>query len=412
MEASLYLHIPFCAGSCDYCDFYSIPAEPADPRVDAYIDRLLVDTRQAVSGGVGAGSGDAVLSVPTVYIGGGTPSLLGRRRLERLLAGLAALMPNVPLEWTVEANPESADEAFFETCAATGVTRVSLGVQTFHEPSRVAVNRVGEARLLQERLELARSFFPDAFSVDLITGLPFQDEAVLQADIERTLAFEPAHVSLYSLTVDERAPLWKKWKTWEKARGFDCDMDRIDRLWLAGRDRLERNGYVQYEVSNFCRKGEMREASAKNMSAHNLRYWRMENWLGIGAAASGTIIDDKTGAGVRRTVAADVDAYLARPAVAVERLDRAAIVKETFLMGFRTMFGPDEALFRKRFHADIEAYIPKTIALWRNKGLFDQERLRLTSAGLLFLDAFLREAFRELDRGDDAEQGWGCQWRR
>ncbi|MDR1073920.1 MAG: coproporphyrinogen III oxidase family protein [Treponema sp.] len=396
MEASLYLHIPFCAGSCDYCDFYSIPVKPTDPRVDAYVDRLLADTRQAFSG---AGGCDAVTFVPTVYIGGGTPSMLGLRRLKRLLAGLAVLAPNIPLEWTVEANPESADGAFFETCAATGVSRVSLGVQTFYEPSRAAVNRVGEARLLRERLDLAHMFFPAAFSVDLIAGLPFQDEAVLQADIAQALAFEPAHVSLYSLTVDEHTPLWNKWKKWEKTRRFDCDVERIDRLWLAGRDELERNGYVQYEVSNFCRKG---ETSEKNMSAHNLRYWRMKNWLGIGSAASGTIIDDVTGTGVRRTVAADVDAYLTHPVVVVERLDRSVVIKETFLMGFRTMFGPDEALFRKRFHMDIESCIPKTITLWRNRGLLDQERLRLTRAGLLFLDAFLREAFSELDRGNGA----------
>ncbi|MDR0375273.1 MAG: coproporphyrinogen III oxidase family protein [Treponema sp.] len=408
MEASLYLHIPFCAGACDYCDFYSIPVKSEDRRLDFYVDRLLADTRQALSVAEGR---DVITSVPTVYIGGGTPSMLGCQRLKRLLTEIAVLSPNVPLEYTVEANPESADQAFFETCAAAGVTRVSLGVQTFHKPSRVAVNRVGEARLLRERLELARSFFPAAFSVDLIAGLPFQNEAILQADIEQALAFEPAHVSLYSLTVDERTPLWKKW---EKTRRFNCGADRIDRLWLAGRDQLERNGYVQYEVSNFCRNEETHEANEiheesaahearkKNMSAHNLRYWRMENWLGIGAAASGTIIDDETGTGVRRAVVADVDSYLINPIVAVERLDRATIIKETFLMGFRTIFGPDEALFRTRFHTSIESCIPKTIALWRNGGLFDRERTRLTREGLLFLDAFLREAFSELDRGNCA----------
>ncbi|MDR2783106.1 MAG: radical SAM family heme chaperone HemW [Treponema sp.] len=389
METSLYLHIPFCAGVCDYCDFYSIPVERADPRLDRYVDRLLADTRQALSG-------YAVSSAPTVYIGGGTPSLLGHQRLKRLLSGLAGLMPNAPLEFTIEANPESADKAFFETCAGHGVNRVSLGVQTFHESSRKAVNRVGEARFLRERLDLARSFFPAAFSVDLIAGLPFQNEAVLHADIERALAFEPAHVSLYSLTVEERTPLWKEW---EKTGRFDRDTERIDRLWLAGRDELERNGYIQYEVSNFCRNEGTSEASKKNMSAHNLRYWRMENWLGVGAGASGTVIDDETGTGVRRTVAADIDAYLTSPVVAEERLGRSVLIKETFLMGFRTMFGPDKALFQKRFHTDIEACIPETIALWRDKGLFDQKEPRLTHAGLLFLDAFLREAFSELDRG-------------
>jgi oxygen-independent coproporphyrinogen-3 oxidase len=397
MEASLYLHVPFCASVCDYCDFYSIPVNRRDPRLDLYVDRLLADTRQAISY-------FAVTSVPTVYIGGGTPSMLGQGRLERLFAGLAVLLPNDPMEFTVEANPESADKAFFEVCAGHGVNRISLGVQTFHGPSRIAVNRAGSAWLAQKSLERARAFFPASFSVDLIAGLPGQDEAVLQTDIARALAFEPSHVSLYSLILDEHTPLWKKWKKWKKEGEIvGCDMERIDQVWLAGRDMLERNGYVQYEVSNFCRIGEnnnIREDHRfhASISAHNLRYWRMENWLGIGAAASGTIIDDGTGTGARQTVRADIDAYLKNPVVDVERLDRLTLIKETFLMGFRTVFGPDKTLFQKRFQVDIETCIPKTIASWRDKGLFERERLCLTRAGLLFLNVFLREAFDEVTK--------------
>jgi oxygen-independent coproporphyrinogen-3 oxidase len=332
--------------------------------------------------------------------------MLGWERLERLLAGLAVLLPNAPVEYTIEANPESADKAFFEVCADHGVNRISLGVQTFHEPSRRAVNRRGTALLVQRSLDRARSFFPAAFSIDLIAGLPSQDEAVLHTDIARALAFAPSHVSLYSLILDEHTPLWEKWekmgKREKREKGdatFGCE--RIDQLWLAGRDALERNGYVQYEVSNFCQIGETDGAGETSdwyafMSAHNLRYWRLKNWLGIGAAASGTTIDDETGTGVRQTVLADVDAYLKDTVVDVERLDSLTLIKETFLMGFRTVFGPDRTLFQNRFHRDIETCIPRTIASWRDKGFFERERLRLTRTGLLFLDTFLRESFSEL----------------
>jgi oxygen-independent coproporphyrinogen-3 oxidase len=383
MEASLYIHIPFCAGACDYCDFYSVPVKQDDPRLDRYIKRVLADVKQAFSE-------HTVTSVPTVYVGGGTPSILGSERLERALAGLTMLLPNTPLEFTVEANPESADEAFFKTCKKNGVSRISLGAQTFYEPSRKAVNRVGEARLLPERLELARSFYPKAFSIDLIAGLPLQDEAVLRADIEQALAFEPAHVSLYSLTIEENTPLWEKSRNSRKRLP---DTDRVDQLWLAGRDLLERNGFLQYEISNFCLRGEK-----PFMSAHNLRYWRMENWLGIGAAASGTIIDDGTGTGLRRTVSADIGAYLTAPVFEEEVLDALTLIKETFLMGFRSVFGPDEALFQKRFHKTVEECMPETLASWRKRGLFENDRLNLTGEGLLFLDRFLRDAFSETER--------------
>jgi oxygen-independent coproporphyrinogen-3 oxidase len=400
MIASLYIHVPFCAGACDYCDFYSVSAGVDDKRFDLFVDRVLEDAADALNR-------FGVDSVPTVYVGGGTPSLLGGARLERLFGGLAGLLPlekNVPREFTVEANPESADEAFFRACRIGGVSRISLGVQTFHGPSRNAVNRIGDAGILRERLSLARSFYADNFSVDLIAGLPLQDEAVLRRDIESVLAFDPGHLSLYSLTVEEGTPLAKKSAAFQKGefQKYALDSDEIDRLWLLGRDLLEQAGYRQYEVSNFCRTGKE--------SKHNGRYWSMENWLGIGPAASGTIIDDRTGTGRRRTVKPDVGAYLAgNSAPAGERiagaspffrasceevLDSLTLMEESFLMGYRTQAGPDQALFQKRFRRSIESCIPETLAKWRKRGLFGQNGL--TGEGLLFLNRFLSEAFEEL----------------
>jgi oxygen-independent coproporphyrinogen-3 oxidase len=373
MEASLYLHIPFCAGACDYCDFYSIPVGPGDPRPGAFVDILLADTEARLAR-------FAVNRVPTLYIGGGTPSVLGAAGMGRLLAGLRALLPAWPGEITVEANPESADEAFLLACREGGVSRVSLGVQTFHEPSRRLVHRVGE--LLPERLALVSSLFPGAFSADLISGLPGQDENILLKDIETLLARNPAHVSLYALTADPKLP------------GSPSD-DEADRLWLLGRAALERAGYGQYEVSNFARPG--------NRSKHNIRYWRMENWLGIGPAASGTLIDDRSGTGTRYTAKADVSAYLTPPAPdygggnTSEFLDLPTLVKETFLMGFRYIEGPDRELFEIRFGAEPEAFIPRTLERWGEKGLMNSEKTALNREGLLLLNPFLLEVFEELE---------------
>ncbi|MDR1617575.1 MAG: coproporphyrinogen III oxidase family protein, partial [Treponema sp.] len=292
--ASLYIHVPFCASLCDYCDFYSVPAGPADRRFDPFIDTVLDDT-EALIGGHGIGA------VPTVYIGGGTPSTLGAAGIRRLLGGLAALLPSRPEECTVEANPESADGAFLRACREGGVNRISLGVQTFNGESRRALHRGGDPALLPERLLAAGEIFGGGLSLDLLTGLPAQDEGTLAADIEKVLSLRPGHVSLYSLTVEEGTPLASRLGAADPAALAEAGLpprDQADRLWLLGRDLLAAAGYGQYEVSNFALPG--------RRSLHNIRYWRMENWLGAGPAASGTVIDDETGAGRRWTAAADL----------------------------------------------------------------------------------------------------------
>jgi oxygen-independent coproporphyrinogen-3 oxidase len=382
----LYIHVPFCAGACDYCDFYSIPLIAAGTgRMDVFIDTLLADIADQLAF-------FSVERVPTVYIGGGTPSILGAKRAGRLFEGLRALLPGEPQEFTVEVNPESADEELLGVCRDGGVTRMSLGLQTFHEPSRRAVHRLGQGTLLDERLALLSRYYPAAFSADLIAGLPFQSGEVLRSDIKRLLAFEPAHVSLYSLTIEPGTPL----ATEDRFQTILPSAGEADAIWLAGRDALEEAGYAQYEVSNFARDG--------GHCAHNIRYWRMENWLGAGPAASGTIIDDAGGTGSRRTYPADIDAYLgaARPAITssalVEELDRETLIRESFLMGFRYCGGPDPALFCRRFSQGIAACIPQTIARWQERGFFAVPGgLAPSRQGLLFLDAFLRDTFGERD---------------
>jgi oxygen-independent coproporphyrinogen-3 oxidase len=389
MTASLYLHIPFCSSLCDYCDFYSVTAGEKHSAVllDSFVDALLGDIKDQFAF-------FNVDDVPTVYMGGGTPSALGAARMERLLGGLQVLLePMHPGEFTVEANPESADVDFLKACAAGGVNRLSLGVQTFHEPSRLAVTRHG-GDMLEERLALAAEHFPGAFSVDLITGLPYQNAAIVREDIKRALAFKPGHVSLYSLSLEPHTPLGEKVsRTGEAALSLPCG-DEADNLWIAGRDKLEENGFAPYEVSNF--------APPEKTCAHNIRYWRMENWIGAGPAASGTIINDASGTGTRYTYTEDIDAYLAAPPprikiARVEELDKTSLCRESLLMGFRYRKGPDPCLFKRRFGCSIEDCIPKTIKRWRGRGFFESpDGLAPSREGLLFLNGFLRDAFKEV----------------
>jgi oxygen-independent coproporphyrinogen-3 oxidase len=370
-SVSLYIHVPFCASFCDYCDFYSVKAEnDSDTRMDTFVKSVITDIKYQLDF-------FAVGEIVTVYIGGGTPSVLGGRRIRLLLDELRALSNFMPKEFTVEANPESADEDFLSACREGGVNRLSLGVQSFFEPSRRAVNRKGQVGLLEGKLALVSRFFPDEFSADLIAGLPYQTEKTVLEDVKRLLAFNPAHVSLYSLSVESGTPLERKLES--KTVTLPA-ADDADALWLAGHGALLEAGFDHYEVSNFALGGKR--------SVHNIRYWQMESWLGAGPAASGTLINENDSTARRFTFACDVDEYNKEPSIhkaVCEELDKTNLMKESLLMGYRYREGPDEEKFRRRFGLAIEDCIPKTIARWKNRDK------------MLFLNSFLCEAFTELD---------------
>jgi oxygen-independent coproporphyrinogen III oxidase len=380
VEASLYLHVPFCAGACDYCDFYSVRCERADPRQDAFVDRILAEIEAGLDR-------EGIDAVPTLFIGGGTPTLLGAPRLKRLLEGTLALCPTRPAEITVEANPESLSEAVVAALAEGGADRISLGLQSLNQRSRAAVCRIGSIESSIHALDLISKTFTGRFSVDLIAGLPFQDDSSLRSDIRRVLDSGAAHVSLYSLILEEGTPLA------ERAGSGVADLpdeERSDTLWIEGRDALEEAGLAQYEVSNFARPGEE--------CRHNLRYWRMESWLGFGPAASGTLVDEAAGTARRVTVPPDVDAWLAGKTVSTEEaIDRTALMEEIFMMGFRTLAGVDAVLFKRRFGEPIETFIGNTLASWRRRGLAAEKIPALTREGLLFLDPFVLECLAEME---------------
>ncbi|MDR2481586.1 MAG: radical SAM family heme chaperone HemW [Spirochaetaceae bacterium] len=369
MTASLYIHIPFCKKKCDYCDFYSIPIDADSKEIDVYIDTLCSSIKYQFEC-------HNVDKVPTVYIGGGTPSFIKSSRIEKLLSFLESILPSLPEEFTVEANPESLTEAFIAAVAGApscGITRLSIGVQTFSGRSRKAVGRLGKTGDIKEKLKLVSASGID-FSVDIISGLPYQHIKTLMNDIELSLLYKPSHISLYDLSLEKGSLIAEEVK--KKKRKFP-NAETAESLWILGRDMLESAGYDQYEVSNFALNGKR--------SLHNIRYWRMLNWIGCGISASSTLINDDMCEGIRC-----VDGSM-------ERLDKITLLKETLMMGFRFIDGPDEALFKKRFLHDIEYFIPHTVSAWRKNGLLCTEKTALTKEGLLLLNRFIYECFLEID---------------
>ena len=354
ISASLYIHIPFCDSFCDYCDFYSVNKDDyKENYIDAFVESLISDIKYQITQ-------FNINEIPTVYIGGGTPSVLGAK-IGVLLKALKSIPFFSPIEFTIEANPEFINKEFLEICFEGGVNRLSLGVQSFNQKSRDTVNRKGSIDNLQNGLNLVSGFGRD-FSVDLIAGLPFQD---ILDDIKRVLFYGVQHISLYSLTLEKETPLYKKVKNKELTLP---DEEESDLLWLKGRDALINAGFEHYEISNFAKNGKI--------CMHNTRYWKMRNWIGAGPSASGTIINGERAR--RYTYSNDIDAYIKEPLLHTaiyEELDKNLLLKERILMGFRLSECQENS---------FKEYIPKTLAKWQGKDK------------MLFLNSFLQDAFSEI----------------
>jgi len=397
--ASLYIHIPFCKSKCFYCDFFSRVTDYGRDDaflIDNYLEALRLDIEYQLNE-------FQIECVPAVYIGGGTPSLLSGEQLRGLLGFLEAALPcagETRREITVEANSESLSSDFLQAAINGGATRLSIGVQTLDDECRRACGRAGSSKLITDNLSLLKSAGQNGaggytgsaadISFDLISGLPLQNKSILLESIEKLQEYNPVHISLYDLTLEPGTVLHRMYQN----KVFRRDGNRQDELWLSGRDALVKKGFVWYEISNFAKPG--RE------SRHNLRYWKMENWLGAGCSASGMLTDEANGTALRRTVTRDIDEYIRLCNTGggqwfrTEYIGRRDLMKETLMMGFRLAGGPDEALFQKRFSTAIEDAIPETISKWGRRGLYRRGWNALTNDGRLFLNAFLLDAFEEL----------------
>ncbi len=395
--SSLYIHIPFCHAKCTYCDFYS---EPRGTVPDEYVAACIAELRDIAERGL-------LSPLSTVYIGGGTPSLLTGRQLKSLLDAARAAagfsIAAVP-EITIEANPEDIDEPFLAGAYDAGCTRLSVGVQCLHDAALACVGRVCRSARIRRALSLiaqsraAQNGWP-CFSVDLISGLPELDEADFSAGIAETLSYVPDHVSLYALTAEEGTPLYAAVQN----GALRCDEEENESQWLLGRELLERHGYAQYEVSNFAKTGAQ--------CCHNLVYWRLGGYAGVGAGAAGTYFDGAGGA-LRLTGPADEAAYAAgwngadagrrRAGYDAELLDRDTVCFEAVMMGLRTREGIAERAFDARFKQSLAAYLgadtPQGVfSRWQEQGYAGiaeengGRRFFLTKDGLLFLNRFLRE---------------------
>lgn len=265
----LYVHAAFCARRCSYCDFAVHVA--TDPPVAAWSDAIGTEMRA-----VAAERGwEERLPLETLYLGGGTPSLLGPEAVPRLIERLAESVDLGGLEeFTAEANPESLTREVAESWARSGVDRISFGAQTFHPPTLRWMGRLHGPEGPERAVRTARAAGIGNIGLDLIFGVPERLERDLDQDLDRLLELAPDHISIYGLTVEEGTPLGR-WVS--EGREVMPEQERYRDEYLRVADRLGGEGYEHYEVSNFARPG--------RGSRHNAAYWRGVSYLGLGNGA-------------------------------------------------------------------------------------------------------------------------------
>ena len=366
MPIGIYLHIPFCAAICNYCNFNRGLHD--DELRRRYVDAVVTDIRRQASPDVEA---------DTIFFGGGTPSLLEPAEVAVILTACRdSFAVSDPAEITLEANPESASAQRLDGFRAAGINRLSFGVQSFHDAELKRLGRLHSADTARHSVSRARDAGFDNLSLDLMMWLPGQSQADWLESVDALIDVGPDHASLYLLEIYPNAPLKEEMARsgWSVAPDDDAA-----EMYLDGLGRLDRAGYEQYEISNVAR-------PASRRARHNLKYWEEGEWIGFGCGAHSTFGGERW-----RTLSATAE-YVDRVAAGADvrvdrrRLERQERLEEALFMGLRLVNGVDLRLMRQRHDIDIWARYGQDLAQFVQAGMLVHEpdrRLALTRTGML-----------------------------
>jgi len=402
---ALYLHVPFCHHRCSYCDFniYAGMKSLYTSYVEAVAEEVKMTAAQ-----VGR------VRVPSIYIGGGTPSLLPVELIDRLLTAVRTDCEVDPeAEVTLEANPSDVHADYFAQLRSLGVNRISLGVQSSHVDELHLLRRGHSFQDAIKTYEVARQAGFDNVNLDLIYGLPDQLIEKWRATLERVIALQPDHISAYSLQVEDRTAMLR-WV--QNGRVPEPDDDEVATMYELTQELLAQAGFEHYEISNWARSSTTRQAHPErntveskdarrsahavpakrrragwnanlpNVSRHNLVYWRNEPYLGFGCGAHSSF------EGRRYSNVLHPRDYIQRiqhkeaAVIEVEQIDGALEMGETLMLGLRLIAeGVERARFADRFGMELDDVYSATITQLIEQGLLesDASRIRLTSRGRL-----------------------------
>lgn len=373
----LYVHVPFCASTCDFCAFYQ-----TQPTADGVGEFLASTAREAALV-------EWTRPVTTVFWGGGTPGMLSARDLEKLAETVRARCGGEPAEWTVELAPGSVTNERLAVLRAAGVTRVSMGVQSFQPSLLDALGRQHSLLQIDRAYERVRAAGFPSVNLDLMFALPGQTEAEWAADVREAVARAPDHISTYCLTFEEDTKLWVKLSQGRVKLDPEHEVRLYEQTWA----QLAAAGYGQYEVSNFARPG--------HACRHNLNTWRMNEWVGLGPSAA------SQHGGWRGANIADLDQWQIRVArgerVTEDRvaLTPALLAEDALIFGLRTNDGVEVAAWRARCPDAPWAAVEELLGRLADEGLATRTGpvVRLTDRGRLLADSVGAEVMEAFSSG-------------
>ena len=363
-KISLYIHIPFCAQKCLYCDFPSFARK--DHLRKAYIEALnkeIINLREKHNN----------LEINTIFIGGGTPSVLESNELECLLKEIAKLNMAKDIEYSMECNPGNLTEEKLEVMKKYGVNRISMGLQAKQDNLLKGLGRIHNYKTFKENFLLAKKVGFNNINVDLMFGLPNQRLNEWEETLREIISLEPAHISAYSLIIEEGTAFYNLYEN-DKLKLPTEEEER--KMYHLAKKILEENGFNQYEISNYAKEGKE--------CRHNLAYWNMDNWIGVGSAAASYIN------GKRIKNISSIEEYINsvnEKGEAVEEIinnSKNDNMEEFMFMGLRKINGIDENEFKKRFSMNINDVYGEILNKYIDEGLLirDSGRIFLSEKGI------------------------------
>ena len=367
---SLYVHIPFCDQKCHYCDFPSF-AGKGDLK-DKYIKMLSKEIDNTSKNYI----------IDTIFVGGGTPSSLSAEQLEKVLSKIGEFDFADNIEFTVECNPGSITKEKLDVMKKYGVNRISMGLQAVQNTLLKDIGRIHSYEVFKENFKLARECGFDNINVDLMFGLPNQKVSEWKESLEMICSLEPEHISAYSLIIEEGTRFERLYEA-DKLKLPNEDDER--EMYHIAKEILCENGFNQYEISNYAK---------ENLECrHNIAYWKMENWLGVGSAAS-SYMDGK-----RFTNHSSIEEYIS----SIENGENQKAenttntenenIEEFMFMGLRLIDGISEDDFEMRFKKKIDDVYGDKISRFIKEGLLIREnrKLYLSESGIEYSNKVMSE---------------------
>lgn len=362
-ELSLYIHIPFCKQKCFYCDFPSY----------ASIDYLRKDYVKALCKEIEEKAIN--YKIKSIFIGGGTPSYLETKEIDKLLKTISKLDLEEGMEFTMECNPGALEEEKLKTMIEGGVNRISMGLQAVQNSLLKDIGRIHTFKEFTENFNLARKVGFKNINVDLMFGLPNQSFDEWKESLETIASLNPEHISAYSLIVEEGTAFYK---LWEKNKLILPSEEDERRMYSETKEILKAKGYHQYEISNYSKEG--------YECYHNKVYWKSMNYLGLGSAST-SFIDGKRIKNIEN-VKAYIDGIMDDKFIVLEENENSKEdnIEEFIFMGLRMIEGISKEEFKKRFGLDVYEIYSKEIKKNIENGLLldVDDRLRLSEKGIEF----------------------------